>query len=74
MVKESVIDTGNGNVVAKTGYIFISAGNYDTTTVRIKIPAANLGFATTASSKCWQGISTTTDNRKWQYSLDVLWL
>jgi len=39
--------TGNGNVAAKTGNIYISG----TMTDRIKIPTANLGFSTSPSSK-----------------------
>jgi len=57
--------TGNGNVVAKTGNIYISG----TMTYTNEILKVNLGFSITSSSKknCPWAIATTTNNLKWQY-------
>ena len=56
--------TENDNVATKTGNTYISG----TTTDRITIPTANMGFSTTPSSKTLtRATATTTVNRKWQY-------
>ena len=48
----------------QTGNTYIS----ETTTGRMTIPTANLGFSTTPSARNWHRvIATRTDNRKWQY-------
>ena len=55
--------TGNGNVAAKTGNIYISGTVAD----RIEISTANLGFSITYAKleKLSRAIATTTNN--WKY-------